>query len=62
MCLDFPLTLQPGSCFHVAPRTLCKLLAVISKGSGNHPIMELSLHKAQGRPGKVSRFEFTGVV
>lgn len=45
LCLDFPLTLQPGLCFRVAPRTLCKLLAAISKGSGNHLIMELSLHK-----------------
>lgn len=45
LCLDFPLTLQPGSRFRVALRTLCKLLAAISKGSGNCPIMEPSLHK-----------------
>lgn len=40
-----PTTLLPGSCSHAARRTLSKLLAAISKGSGDIPVMELSVHK-----------------
>lgn len=56
MCLDFPLTLQPGSCFHVAPRTLCKLLAAISKSLVIILLWSsVFTNAAQGCPGKVSR-------